>query len=188
MSKLTFFQIDSAQDYGDSRESVKHFTFDYSYCSADPSSKKYASQELVRYLFSYFREISIVLTRRFIPVSPTIFLLRLFPVLPISCFAYFLFCLFPLLPISSFAYFLFCLFPILPISSFAYFLFCLFPLLPISSFAYFLFCLFPLLPISSFVYFLFCLFPLLPISTFAYFLFCLFPPSPVFRLFVATSM
>lgn len=41
-------QVDQSSDYGDSREKVKHFTFDYCYDSSGaPQTPGYASQQLV---------------------------------------------------------------------------------------------------------------------------------------------
>jgi len=53
-------QVDSQSDYGDSRERVKHFTFDYCYDSAsDPQSPAYSSQELVSNIYNLSKKSQI---------------------------------------------------------------------------------------------------------------------------------
>jgi hypothetical protein len=76
-----------------------------------PQLNRTSGQGYVMYMFlsrkySEARQIRCTRCIRQAPCWYGLFLFRLFPVSPISCFAYFLFHLFPVSPISSFAYFL----------------------------------------------------------------------------------
>ncbi|KAJ8309148.1 hypothetical protein KUTeg_014022 [Tegillarca granosa] len=60
-----FFKVDSQAEFGDSRDRVKHFSYDYCYDSAvNPQSTAYASQELFpTYMFWFWALLNKLLNR-----------------------------------------------------------------------------------------------------------------------------